>query len=181
MSFLINFISFLYSPVLNLDSMSICSNIFLLAFLFKPNIKAVVLGSVIIACNIWALFIDLKLGLQFFTEAINSLSGKLSQTPILDTTDMMNDTYYDYVYNTLFKMGTGRGDIIKTRTGVPITIYKGLVPYTSKDRVELWIHPVSDVEFITNYRVVKMKLTKNAPTLDLFLRSLNFYNAREWG
>ena len=113
------------------------------------------------------------------TEAINSLSEKLSQTPILDTTDMMNDTYYDYVYNTLFKMGTGRGDIIKTRTGVPITIYKGLVPYTSKDRVELWIHPVSDVEFITNYRVVKMKLTKNAPTLDLFLRSLNFYNDHE--
>lgn len=113
------------------------------------------------------------------TDTIKSLGGKLVKAPIIDTTDMMNDPYYDYVYNTLFTMGTGRGDIIRTRTGFPITIYKGLVPYTSKDRVELHIYPVSEYEFITNYRVVKTKLTKNTPTLDLFLRSLNIYSAHE--
>lgn len=101
-----------------------------------------------------------------------------STTVIHDTDDMITDSYYSFVFDSLFDGGTGKGDIIKTKSGYSVLMYKGLIPYTSKDGVSIDIHQYSPTEFISAYRVYKLKPKKNDPYMDMYLRQINLFASR---
>lgn len=111
--------------------------------------------------------------------ALNAISNRIMNAPmILDTEDMVTDPWYENVFGELFNKGTGRADIIKTKSGFPITIYKGLIPYTSKDKITLNIFNVNEREFVAEYTVSKIKPAKSPVYMDVFIRYLNLYTGK---
>lgn len=92
---------------------------------------------------------------------------------VIDSEDMLTDPYYEFVFNTIFPLGTGVSDIIRTKHNKALTIYKGLIPYTSKDKIALSTMSISPREFLACYRISKIKPTKSSMTVDMYTRCLD--------
>lgn len=113
--------------------------------------------------------------MRVFCESMhNSLMTKITTAKeLIDSDDIITDPYYDFVINDLFNKGTGVSDIITSKTGKPITLYKGLLPYTSKDKIGLSTFDIGNKNFIVRFAISKIKPTKSSLSVDMYVRCLD--------
>ena len=116
---------------------------------------------------------------RYTSIMFNLLLVKNSTNYILESTDFVNDPYYEPILSDIFSYGTGVGDIIKAKnSGYCFTIYKGLVPYNKSDKVSLYF--IDDIFVPENYNGPKrfytnFKMTKSGGVLDVFARNLGLF------
>jgi len=109
---------------------------------------------------------------------LNSLRAKMPSfrdNMVVESEDILTDPYYEFIFTDVFSKGTGVGDIVKTKSGRPITVYKGLLPYTSKDKIKLTTGDIGSREFITCYTISKIKPTASSMSVDMYTRCLDIF------
>lgn len=99
----------------------------------------------------------------FIQEAFNP-----NNSIVIDSENIIEDPYYEWIFNELFSYGTGHGDIVSSKDGrYKFTIYKGLIPYLKSDTISLKFIDTPDIAFYTNFTVSKKK-----GILDVYTRNI---------